>query len=154
MSDWEVVVGNVGTVYSGPDGFKAKQTYAQYVHTSRTAKGSRAFGEPVTLFKNGDILPGHDYLGKKETPEFSSRTAAMRYIKEQYGKYISVGPTGFGELCVGVRGKPETRYFTTDPTDAVGTARLMYEKVLEQVNAALDQAAQNITRFHVPQQTD
>jgi hypothetical protein len=49
-----VVVGNVGTVYHGPDEAAADHNYRRW--TSASASGSgRAAGEPVTWFKGGEI---------------------------------------------------------------------------------------------------
>lgn len=59
-NQWEVVVGNVGTVYSGTNGFTARQVYGQYVRISATHTNSRAYNEQVTLFKNGDIRYSYD----------------------------------------------------------------------------------------------
>lgn len=57
---WEVVVGNVGFVYEGTNGFKARALYNQYVNISATHESSRAYNESVTLFKNGDIHKSYD----------------------------------------------------------------------------------------------
>ena len=45
-----VVVGNVGTVYSGPDFDAAVDAFGDYRERSRTLRG-RAAGEDVTLFE-------------------------------------------------------------------------------------------------------
>ena len=52
---YSVIVGNVGTVYDGENGFKAIQEYNAYVTISRAGSG-RAGNEHVTLFKNGDVF--------------------------------------------------------------------------------------------------
>lgn len=52
MTNWLVVVGNIGTIYDGKDGFTAKQEYAAYKALSEAGYG-RAGNEPVTLFRNG-----------------------------------------------------------------------------------------------------
>ena len=57
-SRYEVVVDNVGTVYSGTSGVEARKEYAAYVKQSRTRMG-RAGGESVTLYKNGGTVKEH-----------------------------------------------------------------------------------------------
>lgn len=53
-SQYEVLVGNIGTVYSGTDEDEAQRTYNRYCTLSMTQNG-RAAGESVTLFKDGEI---------------------------------------------------------------------------------------------------
>jgi hypothetical protein len=55
----EVVVGNVGTVYSGADIMKARREYLIYVDISVNVEGSRAYGESVTRFADGEIVQEH-----------------------------------------------------------------------------------------------
>lgn len=59
---WEVLVGNVGCVFHGHNGYDAIQCYGEYKRMS-IAKYGRIAGEPVTLFKNGEIYFEH----KEET---------------------------------------------------------------------------------------
>jgi len=54
MEKFEVVVGNIGTVYSGNNFMQAQTKYTNYVELSRLNSG-RASGEAVTLFHNGNI---------------------------------------------------------------------------------------------------
>jgi hypothetical protein len=56
--NYEVVVGNVGTVYEGKDCKEATDIYKDYVKISKRRHG-RAGGEPITLFRNGDIEKEH-----------------------------------------------------------------------------------------------
>jgi hypothetical protein len=51
---YEVVVGNVGSVYNGYDGDQAKADYNDYVEISKHNRGSRAYGEDVTLFVHSE----------------------------------------------------------------------------------------------------
>lgn len=51
---WEVIVGNIGTVYSGTNGFEANTTFQTYVGQSNSGYG-RAGGEDVTLMKDGEL---------------------------------------------------------------------------------------------------
>lgn len=49
LPQYHVVVGNLGTVYSGCSGGRARELYDAYVTDSKAGIG-RASGEPVTLF--------------------------------------------------------------------------------------------------------
>ena len=53
-STWEVIVGNIGTVYSGPNGFEANAHFQTYVGQSNSGHG-RAAGEDVILMKDGEL---------------------------------------------------------------------------------------------------
>jgi hypothetical protein len=57
-STYEVIVGNIGTVYSGSNHLEATRTWASYVKDSKSG-GGRADGESVTLMKNGEIEREH-----------------------------------------------------------------------------------------------
>lgn len=59
----EVVVGNVGTVYSGDDESAARLCYKEYVEASRVFYG-RAAGEMVALLADGEIM--EEYQGRRE----------------------------------------------------------------------------------------
>ena len=53
--DFEVVVGNIGNVYTGTNQEDARDTFAEYKKQSKSGKG-RAAGEDVTLFKDGEPI--------------------------------------------------------------------------------------------------
>ena len=55
---WEVIVGNIGTVYSGPSGAIARQKYGDYQAMSEDSYG-RASGESVMLMCNGEPVEEH-----------------------------------------------------------------------------------------------
>lgn len=61
--DYEVVVGNVGTVYRGRSIKKALKTFTDYVEASKSGApdghAGRASGEDVTLFRDDDIYKEH-----------------------------------------------------------------------------------------------
>ena len=57
---YEVVVGNVGTVYSGRARDKARKVFKDYVELSESRSG-RVACEPVTLFDSGE--PVQEYEG-------------------------------------------------------------------------------------------
>ena len=61
-NNYEVLVGNIGTVHTGEWEDTARQVYAEYVAISESGQGS-ASGEDVTLFLNGEILESHDVFG-------------------------------------------------------------------------------------------
>lgn len=65
MTDWQVVVGNLGTVYNGKDGFVAKREYSAYKKLSEEGYG-RAANEPVTLFKDGEPHWEHEPKGQDD----------------------------------------------------------------------------------------
>ena len=55
---YEVIVGNVGTVYDGSGKVAAKTTYLRYVKVSLSGAG-RAGGEGVVLMEDGEIIAEH-----------------------------------------------------------------------------------------------
>lgn len=55
---WQVVVGNIGTVYDGVDEEEARHHYEEYVGQSMTGMG-RAGNEEVVLFHSGDEVASH-----------------------------------------------------------------------------------------------
>jgi len=59
----EVIVGNIGTVYTGKprDRDKAIKIYEEYVEQSKSGLG-RAGGEEVCIMENGHPDPQHDYI--------------------------------------------------------------------------------------------
>ena len=59
---YEVIVGNIGTVYSGSSNLEASKVYASYVKDSKAGYG-RAGGESVTLMHNGE--PEREHLGEE-----------------------------------------------------------------------------------------
>lgn len=58
MGSYEVIVGNIGTVYSGNSKTEAERHYREYVSQSKTGRG-RAGGESVALMCEGEILKEH-----------------------------------------------------------------------------------------------
>ena len=59
MPTYEVIVGNVGSVYQGKSRVKALATYVAYVVTSKEQSGARCYGEDVTLLVDGEIDREH-----------------------------------------------------------------------------------------------
>jgi len=62
---YQVNVGNVGTVYSGENEEQARETFREYVALSRYSRSSRAFGEPVDLIVDGE--PEREWTGSEGT---------------------------------------------------------------------------------------
>lgn len=54
----EVIVGNIGTVYSGGDSFTAQGVYQRYVILSKSVVCGVA-GENVTWIRNGEVCREH-----------------------------------------------------------------------------------------------
>ena len=57
-SEWEVLVGNVGSVYVGDDEAEARRKFDVYVESSKSGVG-RAGDEPVTLMCDGEPVIEH-----------------------------------------------------------------------------------------------
>jgi len=55
MAVYEVIVGNVGTVYTGKSGREARLTFACYLDRSKSNRG-RCAGESVTLLADGEAV--------------------------------------------------------------------------------------------------
>lgn len=71
MSRWEVMVWNIGTVYSGSVEDEAREEYRDYVEASKTGVGVAAFGERVALFHDGQIAETYE-------PPIERRTGYIR----------------------------------------------------------------------------
>lgn len=63
MSKYQVIVGNVGIVYSGSHYDKAMHAFTVYQHQSESEVG-RASGENITLMCNDEIE--REYIGSIE----------------------------------------------------------------------------------------
>ena len=57
---YEVIVGNIGTVYDGNDLAEANRKFDTYVEQSKSGRG-RAGGEDVTIMTNGE--PTREFEG-------------------------------------------------------------------------------------------
>ena len=84
--NYEVVVGNIGTVYSGANRNAARKVYAIYIQESR-GKYGRASGEPVTLIQDGEIIAEYagtvdsDVKGREANP-FNDRKARVKLPRD------------------------------------------------------------------------
>jgi hypothetical protein len=59
MPTFEVIVGNVGSVYHGESRAEALKIYRSYVQSSRELSGSRCQGEDVYLLADSEIEREH-----------------------------------------------------------------------------------------------
>ena len=59
MSVYEVIVGNIGSVYQGRSRTTALATYESYVEISKEHVGARCYGEDVNLLVDGEIEQEH-----------------------------------------------------------------------------------------------
>ena len=59
MPTYEVIVGNVGSLYQGKSRVKALATYVAYVTSSQEHDGARCYGEGVTLLVDFEIDREH-----------------------------------------------------------------------------------------------
>lgn len=66
LPSYRVIVGNIGTVYTGSKHLDARIAYEAYVTMSKQGLGKPA-GEPVTLLKHGE--PIREYPGTLEQEE-------------------------------------------------------------------------------------
>jgi hypothetical protein len=65
-SEYFVVVGNIGTVYSGKRRKDARQVFETYKAQSESGRG-RAGDEDVCIMHDGDIIL--EYIGKRSLSE-------------------------------------------------------------------------------------
>ena len=61
MSTYEVIVGNVGSVFHGKSRADAHKTYQSYVKSSTENSRARCYGEDVSLLVDGEIK--HEHTG-------------------------------------------------------------------------------------------
>lgn len=61
---YEVIVGNIGSVYHGSSSEHAWEVYRTYVELSQQGSG-RAAGEDVTLWNNDEIEASHTGHGQQ-----------------------------------------------------------------------------------------
>lgn len=71
--EYEVVVGNVGSVYKGNSKVKAHTDYIHYLDQSKSGRG-RAGNQEVTMFKNGEptqeYVPAEGQLAELEPQQY------------------------------------------------------------------------------------
>ncbi len=65
LRGYQVVVGNIGTVYDGLSREMAENSFKDYRELSRSGYG-RAAGEMVTLFEDGDAIRIYDGNGSEQ----------------------------------------------------------------------------------------
>jgi len=85
MATFEVIVGNVGSVYSGIQLKEALEHYGEYIQQSKTGLG-RAGGEEVVLMKDGEPWKEH----VPENPqEFVVRFTVRAGYADNFGEAAS-----------------------------------------------------------------
>lgn len=84
-NNFEVVVGNVGSVYMGNDQAEAERVYEQYVWQSQTNAG-RESGESVILFIDGEIDSEYD----PTSPDGQFSSSDMMMAAEESDNRIQV----------------------------------------------------------------
>jgi hypothetical protein len=82
---YEIIVGNIGTVYTGKSRREAMKHFYEYKNQSMTNYG-RAAGEPVTLMENGEITQEHDGAQENPASRAPSRATATALRRAAYGK--------------------------------------------------------------------
>lgn len=63
--DYEVIVGNIGIVYTGPSLIEAKTAFVTYQEQSEKGIG-RTAGESVTVMQDGEPMHEYDYVPEEE----------------------------------------------------------------------------------------
>jgi hypothetical protein len=75
---WEVIAGNVGTIYNGRSKRDALNMFRTYCRKSRISEGKVA-GEDVTVFKDGEIF--REYRGHYTEEEYKSCKNKVRILR-------------------------------------------------------------------------
>jgi hypothetical protein len=83
MSEYSVIVGNVGTVHTGASKRKAAGIFREYVKASKLGSG-RMGGEPVTL-TDTDGEPIREYTPRLPLPSVGELAALVRAVKADIG---------------------------------------------------------------------
>lgn len=76
---YELVVGNVGSVYHGTQYSRAYSLYIEYATMSKNLIG-RAGGETVTLLEDGEVI--QEYLGEVSYAQIKRAIDKMDYLLE------------------------------------------------------------------------
>jgi len=124
---WQVIVGNIGTVYDGDDAKSAMRTYLEYIDQSKLVYG-RASGENVVLLNGGDVLDSydptslqdildnwiHDYFEKQASEASSLNTqgqeAQVAFILE-HGGFDDLVDAGIPEQLLRPPAQPVEDYY-------------------------------------------
>jgi hypothetical protein len=93
MAHYEVIVGNVGRVYSGNNNMEAHKTWHHYVKLSKAGRSGRAAGESVVLMENGEIV--REFEGEhgdtSRRVKHGGKITGYYVMKYGGGRYTSVG---------------------------------------------------------------
>ncbi len=94
----EIVVGNIGTVYSGDSWSEAKETYWNYVEQSKAKRG-RAAGEDVTWFLDGEIHKEYEGTGQWGSLTYADLLERLQQMSpEELQQAVTVYPEDIGEF--------------------------------------------------------
>lgn len=103
MTQYEVIVSNVGTVYDGNNSEHASKTYHDYIDMSKEKYG-RCSNEEVTLFMDGDII--EEYV--PEIPEIDYKNMDMCFYDFCDVQFLTDHHNREGELLIPVYINNET----------------------------------------------
>lgn len=81
LDRWTVLVGNVGTVYTGTDESEARRLYADWVDYSGN-DAMRAYGETVTLMRGDDIACEHVPDGREDDDRAEAQAEGLKLLAE------------------------------------------------------------------------
>lgn len=92
-NEYAVIVGNIGTVHTGPSRERAEKEFTSYVRDSRRGYG-RAAGEEVYLLKNGEPLREYDpdAAPKRRLEKIKATRYSRQYIESQL---LTLSPTSY-----------------------------------------------------------
>jgi hypothetical protein len=118
MPVYSVIVGNLGTVYTGDKPRLAAHEWRHYVAQAKAGSG-RVGGEPVTLTCDGK--PVREYVPRRRVPTIKALSALVRAVKRNIDRDTYAdeedawarGPNGIS-LTVGWRTDGEWSYQTGD----------------------------------------
>lgn len=103
MKSYQVIVGNIGTVYSGAQRPEAYRQFRRYQEAA--GDYGRAAGEPVTMMVDGAVAK--EYRPPVKLPTIKDVAALVRHVKAQVPRedpdYIADGDDKPGiDLTIGV----------------------------------------------------
>jgi hypothetical protein len=117
MEKFEVIVGNIGTVYSGTNRHEAEGAYNEYVVASKL-KAGRAAGEQVTMMKDGEPVHGYDPEASTErNPLIKASRESKMYKFGGHGVDVKLYDMSNTANIVWVRGNSYVRVQVPEPAE-------------------------------------
>ena len=89
-AEYEVIVGNIGTIYDGGNYREALKRYRTYVKISKSESG-RASGEDVIIMRDGE--PVKEYFGSRSSEE-NPRGGIRAQVRSHYAVQSLMGRWG------------------------------------------------------------